>query len=305
MSLALALEQPPPPRQTDRRVGGRSNTGKVAPAREAGADPGDWVRIPHPRAHSLARGTRGGQKPLESRHQYNGIVHVAEQPAALAALLGNRRAFLRYLQGRVSDRALAEDILQEAFAKVIAQPGHAPANEAIVPWFYRTLRNAAVDEFRRRGAIDRAYQAFARELDRHEAPADDLTTEICACVSRLAAMLKPEYAEALQAIEVAGTSVKAFAEQKGLSPSNAAVRVFRAREALKKRVTESCGMCAEHGCVNCTCTHASSSAFGTVGLKGAQVSSHEMAVIRRPTPTSRGAIPDGRRFSHDDGSRSI
>jgi RNA polymerase sigma-70 factor (ECF subfamily) len=50
--------------------------------------------------------------------------------------------------------------------------------------------------------------------------------------------------------------VKAYAEQKGLSSSNAAVRVFRAREALKKRVIESCGTCAEHGCVDCTCKRA-------------------------------------------------
>jgi RNA polymerase sigma-70 factor (ECF subfamily) len=81
-----------------------------------------------------------------------------------------------------------------------------------------------------------------------------MQAEICACVSRLAATLKPEYAEALQAIEIAGTPVKTFAAQKGLSPSNAAVRVFRAREALKKRVSESCGTCAEHGCANCTCS---------------------------------------------------
>jgi RNA polymerase sigma-70 factor (ECF subfamily) len=72
-------------------------------------------------------------------------------------------------------------------------------------------------------------------------------------VTRLASTLKPEYAEALQAIDVGGTPVKTFAEQKGLSVSNAGVRVFRAREALKKRVSESCGTCAEHGCVNCTC----------------------------------------------------
>ena len=75
----------------------------------------------------------------------------------------------------------------------------------------------------------------------------------CACVSRLATTLKPEYAEALQAIDVDGTAVKTFAEQRGLTASNAGVRVFRAREALKKRVTESCGTCAEHGCRNCTC----------------------------------------------------
>ena len=176
--------------------------------------------------------------------------------APVETLLENHRAFLRYLERRVGDRALAEDILQDAFAKVVARPEQAPTDEAIVPWFYRTLRNAAVDQFRRRGAADRAYEAFARELETHETPSTDMETEICACVSRLAATLKPEYAEALQAIEVTGTPVKAYAEQKGLSSSNAAVRVFRAREALKKRVIESCGTCAEHGCVNCTCKRA-------------------------------------------------
>ena len=176
--------------------------------------------------------------------------------APLETLLENHRAFLRYLERRVGDRALAEDILQDAFAKVVARPEQAPTDEAIVPWFYRTLRNAAVDQFRRRGAADRAYEAFARELETHEAPSTDMETEICACVSRLVATLKPEYAEALQAIEVTGTPVKAYAEQKGLSSSNAAVRVFRAREALKKRVIESCGACAEHGCLNCTCKRA-------------------------------------------------
>ena len=176
--------------------------------------------------------------------------------APVETLLENHRAFLRYLERRVGDRALAEDILQDAFAKVVARPELAPIDEAIVPWFYRTLRNAAVDKFRRRGAADRAYEAFARELETHETPSSDMETEICACVSRLAATLKPEYAEALQAIEVTGTPVKAYAEQKGLSSSNAAVRVFRAREALKKRVIESCGTCAEHGCVDCTCKRA-------------------------------------------------
>ncbi len=180
---------------------------------------------------------------------------AADTPAPVTTLLENHRAFLKYLERRVGDRTLAEDILQDAFAKVVARPEQAPTGEAVVPWFYRTLRNAAVDRFRRRRAADRAYEAFARELETHDTPTGDMEAEICACVSRLAATLKPEYAEALQSIEVAGTPVKTFAEQKGLSPSNAAVRVHRAREALKKRVTESCGTCADHGCVNCTCGH--------------------------------------------------
>jgi RNA polymerase sigma-70 factor (ECF subfamily) len=150
-----------------------------------------------------------------------------ETPAQLAVLLENHRAFLRYLERRVGDRELAEDILQDAFTKVIARPDQAPANEAIVPWFYRTLRNAAIDQFRRRGAASRAIEAFARELEARTAPEPGMEAEICACVSRLAETLKPEYAEALQAIDVNGTPVKVFAERHGLSASNAGVRVFR------------------------------------------------------------------------------
>ena len=117
-------------------------------------------------------------------------MHADAQPAPVATLLENHRAFLQYLERRVGDRALAEDILQDAFAKVVARPEQAPTDEAIVPWFYRTLRNAAVDQFRRRGAADRAYEAFARELESHETPTTDVESEICACVSRLATTLK-------------------------------------------------------------------------------------------------------------------
>lgn len=171
----------------------------------------------------------------------------------LRVLLDNHRAFLDYLHRRVGNRELAEDILQDAFAKVVARPEMTPADEALVPWFYRSLRNATVDHFRRRGAASRALEAFARELDVTGTPPVDLHSEICACITRLSSTLKPEYAEALHAIEVGGMPVKSFAKQKGLTPSNAAVRVFRAREALRRRVTQSCGVCAEHGCTNCTC----------------------------------------------------
>ena len=171
----------------------------------------------------------------------------------LTPLLERRRAFLGYLERRVGDRALAEDILQDAFAKVVARPDQLPDREHVVPWFYRTLRNATVDQFRRRATADRAYEAFAREVETQERQADEAGGGPCTCITRVASTLKPEYADALQAIEVAGTPVKTFAVEKGLSPANAAVRVFRAREALKKRVLSTCGACAEAGCIECTC----------------------------------------------------
>jgi DNA-directed RNA polymerase specialized sigma24 family protein len=69
----------------------------------------------------------------------------------------------------------------------------------------------------------------------------------------LSETLKPEYASALRRIDVEGISVRGYAVELGIAANNAAVRVHRAREALRKLVTMSCGTCAEHGCLDCTC----------------------------------------------------
>jgi DNA-directed RNA polymerase specialized sigma24 family protein len=71
--------------------------------------------------------------------------------------------------------------------------------------------------------------------------------------SRATWTAKPEFAEVLQAVDVEDTPVKAFAEAAGLTPSHAGVRLFRARQALRKQVAASCGTCADHGCVDCSC----------------------------------------------------
>jgi len=171
---------------------------------------------------------------------------------AAATLLDNHRAFLRYLERRVGSREAAEDILQDAFVRNIARVEDVP-DEGVVPWFYRVLRNAAIDRHRRQQVADRALEAFALEVGTTESPAPDLRAEICACVGRLAGTLKPEYAEALQAVDVEGVPVKDFAGAVGISASNAGVRLFRARQALRHQVVRSCGTCADHGCFDCSC----------------------------------------------------
>jgi RNA polymerase sigma-70 factor (ECF subfamily) len=50
--------------------------------------------------------------------------------------------------------------------------------------------------------------------------------------------------------------VKTFAAEHGITPTNASIRLLRARQALKKEVTRACGTCAEHGCVDCSCKRA-------------------------------------------------
>jgi len=189
---------------------------------------------------------------LISGHTERGPGAVNDDARAASVLVENHRAFLRYLERRVGDRAVAEDLLQDAFVRNLGRLSSVP-DEGLVPWFYRVLRNAAIDGHRRRGAEGRALAAFARELADATVPTEEMPQEICACVGRLAQSLKPEYASALQAVDIEDMPVKAFAEASGLTPSNAGVRLFRAREALRRQVTAACGTCAEHGCIDCSC----------------------------------------------------
>jgi RNA polymerase sigma factor (sigma-70 family) len=173
-----------------------------------------------------------------------------ETTDAVRALVENHRAFLSFLEKRLGRRDVAEDVLQEAFARGLDKLSTLRDGEAAIPWFYRMLRNAAVDHQRRGGAAARALARFAHELEEVDEPTRD---EICQCIGRLAGTLKPEYADALRRIEIDGVTVKDYAAERGLSSGNAAVRVHRAREALRRQLAASCGTCAEHGCVDCSC----------------------------------------------------
>ena len=168
-------------------------------------------------------------------------------------LVENHRAFLAFLERRVGRRDVAEDVLQEAFARSLRAPPTPMTEESAVAWFYRVLRNAVIDHYRRGGAGQRALAALARELEAQVEPDLDTRNAVCRCVTSLAGTLKPEYAAALRRVEVDGLSVREYADEAGVTANNAGVRLFRAREALRKRVVSACGTCAEHGCLDCTC----------------------------------------------------
>src|SRR6188508_1542448 len=89
----------------------------------------------------------------------------AMEPEVTRVLVENHREFLRFLERRVGRKDLAEDILQDAFARGLDKLATLRDGEAAVPWFYRTLRNAVIDHHRRADVADRALARFAEELD--------------------------------------------------------------------------------------------------------------------------------------------
>ena len=174
-------------------------------------------------------------------------------PAAIQRLVDSHRQFLAFLERRVESRAVAEDILQSAFVRGLERGAEVRDEESVVAWFYRVLRNAVIDHYRHRASTERALEGWGKEFIAHEAPQAELQQAICACISDLVGTLKPEYQQAIRIMDLDEGSLKDLAEQSGITAGNAAVRVHRAREALRKQVRTVCGSCAEHGCLDCHC----------------------------------------------------
>lgn len=177
----------------------------------------------------------------------------ALSPEAIQRLMASRQEFLGFLRKRVSSPEAAEDILQAAFVKGIEKGGDLRDEETVVAWFYRLLRNAVIDHYRHSGASDRAQESLLREMITHQEPDVSFKGEICGCVSGLLDTLKPEYRQALDTVDLQERSLADLAGEAQITENNAAVRIHRARQALRKQVTATCGMCATHGCVDCTC----------------------------------------------------
>lgn len=174
------------------------------------------------------------------------------EPDVLRTLVDNHARFLAFLERRVESRELAEDILQEAFVRSLDHADSLRSSVSATAWFYRVLRNAITDHFRRQDTRTRALDRFAAEAAAAESDTE-LETVVCACVVALVETLKPEYAAAIRRVDLDGMSVHGYAKETGITPGNAGVRLHRAREALRKQLARSCGTCLEHGCLDCRC----------------------------------------------------
>lgn len=166
-------------------------------------------------------------------------------------LLADRARFLAFVRSRVESDEAAEEVLQAAYVKGLKQGNTVRDDEKVTAWFYRLLRNAITDHYRRRGARERAMEQLkAVSKDRED---EKLEKAVCKCVHGVIDKMKPEYADILKKIEMEEAELKGVAKKLGVSPGNAAVRLHRARRTLKESLLQTCGACAAHGCLDCSC----------------------------------------------------
>ena len=180
-----------------------------------------------------------------------GHTHQSPRGDLLASrLLGAREQLLGYIRKRVDDPELAEDILQDSLLRAIQAAPELRDERRLVPWFHTILQHAIVDTYRRRGAAPKHVPLTEGAEPSIEPEAE---AELCECFRGLVPTLKAEYAELIEAVELGRESPGAAAARLGVTPNNLKVRRHRARQALRRRLEETCRSCAEHGCLDCTC----------------------------------------------------
>ncbi len=178
-----------------------------------------------------------------------------EGDTAEAALTAGREAFLGYLMKRLKNRADAEDVLQDFCLRVLAHKGQLRVTERLDAWLYAILRSALNDHFRKRGRRERLSAAILREGAEPELAPDaaEAMGHVCTCIEGLIPQLGPSQAELIRRIDLEEADRAQVARDLGVSPGTLAVRLHRARAALRDRLLAYCGCCCEQGFEDCSC----------------------------------------------------
>jgi RNA polymerase sigma-70 factor, ECF subfamily len=168
-------------------------------------------------------------------------------------IMAYRGSVLAYVQKRAPSDA--EDIVQRAFIKALANRTALADPGRLRPWLFQIARNELFDHFRAHRR--QRTEPLDDQIQAPEAPVDNT----CPCVlSELAglglddsALLAETILEERSATEVAATT--------GEAPGTVMVRAHRARKKLQARLKKHCGVSSFAACLSCRCAERGSCAM--------------------------------------------
>ncbi|MDD3980743.1 MAG: RNA polymerase sigma factor [Spirochaetales bacterium] len=152
----------------------------------------------------------------------------------------------------------AEDIVHDAFGKLVEKSLVFPTKNDAKYWLIRVVKNAAINYAKRKGRETKAYEKWWRNeatpVENAEAGAltiketgteagiqpsveeEVLRSEAAQELRRHLSLLPDKLKEVLVLKEYGGMNYKEIGKVLGISEGNVKVRAFRAREALLKRM---------------------------------------------------------------------
>lgn len=163
---------------------------------------------------------------------------TAKSPAfscVLSAWRKHEAELKAYLDHRLKDAHLADDLLQDVFVKAMRQGNRFCSLSSARAWLFEVARNTLADHFRLRKEQVELPDDLAIDI---EEPAT--VDSLAACIPRVLSELTENDREALMLCDLQGMTQEEYARLKGLSLPGAKSRIQRARKRLLEQLTKAC-----------------------------------------------------------------
>jgi RNA polymerase sigma factor (sigma-70 family) len=218
---------------------------------------------------------------------------AAARPADAAvrrALVEGRRDLLSYLIRRVGNADDAQEVLQRFVSRALERSNDLRDVRTVRGWLARVLATTVADWQRmrvmsRRREVPLDETNAATLASASEAEADEA---VCNCLYKILPTLKPEYAEVIWRADLLREPRDRIAVSLGTTVNNVTVRLHRGRQALKKRLEETCLGCPEHGFLDCSCEPGDAgAAWPTATLERRAAECREQARMTEPAARPR------------------
>lgn len=143
-----------------------------------------------------------------------------------------------FLLQRVSDRQVAEDLLQETFLRIHKKLDDIEDEQRMTAWVFQIARNLVTDHYRSKAHANLATVTEDIEIPTREE--ENLNEQVEGWLTTMIAQLPDSYRQAVEMYELEGMPQQQIADNLGISLSVAKSRVQRGREKLKSLLFDCC-----------------------------------------------------------------
>ena len=172
-------------------------------------------------------------------------------PTRGARLLPFRAQVQRHILAMVRDRAEAEELTQDTYARALERIDQLRDPQSALAWLYRIATTVTLDRVRQRrpstvplDTVAPAGEETERAAQRQRPPSllegALESSEMSECVQSYLAALPDDYRVAILLRDVHGLSNPEIAELLGCSLATAKIRVHRARARLREALSTAC-----------------------------------------------------------------
>lgn len=165
----------------------------------------------------------------------------ASRPCIAQAWQDHQHELHNFLRHALGDAQAAEDVLQDTFVKALRTGPDFCTLDDPRAWLFRVARNTLTDRLRARRPHE-PLEAHAEQLTQPEPAPAPAVDALSACLARVLDELAPSDADVLRACDLAGQTQQAYADAHGLGLPAVKSRLQRARQRLRERLTQACGV---------------------------------------------------------------